>query len=107
MKIHPVVTEVSGDIDIERSAVPAIDTGCNVNIINRAGKGIIETSAVMIFLKSFSPILINFRREHYISISVIIRLPFLFDLYELGFSIQMNKTMSSSTVILKIIKIFC
>ncbi|EOV6092309.1 hypothetical protein [Raoultella ornithinolytica] len=70
----------------------AIDTGCNVKIINQAGKGIIENFRSDDFFEIILSHIDKFlKRTLHIDFCNYQTAFFLFDLYELGFSIQMNK----------------
>lgn len=70
----------------------AIDTGCDVNIINQEGKGIIENFRSD---ESFEIILFHIdkfqKRTLHVDFCNYQTAFFLFDLYELGFSIHLNK----------------
>lgn len=70
----------------------AIDTGCDVNIINHAGKGIIENFRSDEFFEIILSHIDKFqKRTLHIDFCNYQTAFFLFDLYELGFSIQLNK----------------
>ncbi|HGG6067512.1 TPA: ankyrin repeat domain-containing protein [Salmonella enterica subsp. enterica serovar Kiambu] len=70
----------------------AIDTGCDVNIINQEGKGIIENfrsdeffEIILFHIDKFQ------KRTLHVDFCNYQTAFFLFDLFELGFSIQLNK----------------
>ncbi|MEQ4744003.1 hypothetical protein ABN140_26860 [Klebsiella michiganensis] len=70
----------------------AIDTGCDVNIINQAGKDIIENFCSDEFFEITLSHIDKFqKRTLHIVFCNYQTAFFLFDLYELGFSIQLNK----------------